>query len=161
MKSSHFPIKRESSQWPCSLPRAWCLWRRLTWPRRAGTCCQWRWYAGTQSHTSWLGAQSGTLQQWYSGWLAIMSWSWSILMISYKIWSILIKLFRVTTVRWQFDLVNEKESILSIWNKPYQKNKNVEEVGGEWHFPEQCFEKKASEIHKVKNCKLELWNIKF
>jgi len=41
---------------------------------------------------------------------------------------------------WQSDLVNTKESILSVCDKPYYKNtKKVQEGGGVWSFANCTF----------------------
>ena len=42
-------------------------------------------------------------------------------------------------VRWQSDLVNTKESLLTVCDQPYHTNKQkCTEKGGDWHFAEQC-----------------------
>ena len=47
----------------------------------------------------------------------------SIMIIYNSTWSILIHWIRVMIVRWQSDLVNTKESVLPVRNKPYYTNK--------------------------------------
>jgi len=52
-------------------------------------------------------------------------------------WSYLIQWIIVLIVMWQSDLVNTNESILPVYNKPYQTNKRtVHKERGDWSFAE-------------------------
>jgi len=50
--------------------------------------------------------------------------------------SILIQFIRVMIVRWQSDLVNTKENILSVCDKPYHTKKV--ERRGDWSYAGMC-----------------------
>ena len=60
------------------------------------------------------------------------------LIIYNNTWSILIQLIRVMIFSWQSDLINTKESVFSVCDKPYHTNKRIvgkeEEIG----FAELC-----------------------
>jgi len=62
-----------------------------------------------------------------------------IMIIYYSKWSILIHWIRVMIVRWQSGLVNIKESVRSVCDKPYHTNKKVQ---------------KGEEIEVFQNCGL-------
>jgi len=47
---------------------------------------------------------------------------------------LLIQWIRVMIVRWQYDLVNKKESILHVCDKPYHKNKKKYRKGEEFEI---------------------------
>jgi len=57
----------------------------------------------------------------------------------YHALSIVLKWISASNVRWKYDLVNIKESIIPVGDGPYHKNtKKAQEGGGVKRFAERC-----------------------